>query len=181
MNGVEGRLNLTPVRGFSGSLSVTHSRAISTPPFSGGLYIGNDAVTLLSQGPFRIDHDQPLSVHGILTWTSRRGLFATLSTRYDSGLVANPSDPAQVAADPDFADLLPFVNLNGNPARVNSRTISDIVVGFERFRDERKLWEISAQVSNLGDATALYNFQSAFVGTRLVQPRTAGLRFRIFF
>ncbi len=181
VNGVEGRLNLTPVRGFSGSLSVTHSRAVSTPPFSGGLYIGNDAVALLSQGPFRIDHDQPLSVHGILTWNSRRGLFSTLSTRYDSGLVANPSDPAQVAADPDFADLLPYVDLDGNPARVRSRLISDVVVGYERFRDERKLWELSAQVSNLSDATALYNFQSAFVGTRLVQPRTVGVRFRIFF
>ncbi|MCC6265639.1 MAG: TonB-dependent receptor [Bryobacterales bacterium] len=181
VNGVEGRLSITPVRGFSGSLSVTHSRAISTPPFSGGLYIGNDAVALLSQGPFRIDHDQPLSVHGILTWTSRRGIFATLSTRYDSGLVANPSDPAQVAADPDFSDLLPYVRLNQIPARVKARTITDMVIGYERFRNERKLWEISAQVSNLSDATALYNFQSAFVGTRLVQPRTAGVRFRIFF
>lgn len=181
VNGVEGRLSLTPVRGVSGSLSVTHSRAVSTPPFSGGLYIGNDTIALLSQGPFRIDHDEPLAVHGILTWTSRRGLFATISSRYDSGLVANPSDPAQVAADPDFADLLPYVNLNQDPPRVRARTISDAVIGYERFRNERKLWELSMQVSNLGDVTALYNFQSAFVGTRLVQPRTAGVRFRLFF
>ncbi|MDZ7639038.1 MAG: TonB-dependent receptor [Bryobacterales bacterium] len=181
VNGVEGRFNLTPVKGFSGSLSVTHSRAISTPPFSGGLYIGNEAIDLLSEGPFVIDHDQPLSVHGILTWTSRRGLFATISTRYDYGLVANPSDPAEVAADPDFADLLPYVRLNQTPARVSPRTISDVVLGYERYRNDRKLWELSGQVSNLTDQTALFNFQSVFVGTRVVQPRTAGVRFRFFF
>lgn len=181
INGVEGRLNLIPVRGFSGSLSITHARAISTPPFSGGLYIGNEAIDALSAGPFLIDHDQPLSVHGILTWTSRRGIFATLSTRHDYGLVANPSDPAEVAADPDFSDLLPYVRLNQTPARVSPRTITDIVVGYERYRDERKIWELSTQISNLTDATALYNFQSVFVGTRVVQPRTAGVRFRVFF
>lgn len=181
VNGVEGRLNLTPVRGFSGSLSVTHARAVSTPPFSGGLYIGNEAIELLSAGPFLIDHDQPLSVHGILTWTSRCGVFATLSSRYDYGLVANPSDPEVVAADPDFFDLLPYVRLNQTPARVAPRTITDVVIGYERYRNERKLWELSAQVSNVTDATALYNFQSVFVGTRVVQPRTAGVRFRIFF
>ena len=181
VNGVEGRLNLTATRGFSGSLSVTHSRSISTPPFSGGLYIGNDTIDLLSQGPFAIDHDQPLSLHGVLTWTSRRGIFSTLSTRYDSGLVSNPSDPVQVAADPDFADLLPYVRLSQATPRVAPRTITDIVVGYEHFLNERKLWELSAQVSNLTDATALFNFQSAFVGTRVVQPRTVGLRFRIFF
>jgi outer membrane cobalamin receptor len=181
VNGVEGRLNLTPARGFSGSLSVTHSRAVTTPPFTGGLYIGNEAVDALSAGPFLIDHDQPLSVHGILTYSGRRGFYATWSTRYDSGLVANPSDPAEVAADPDYSDLLPYVNLGANPARVTPRTITDIVAGYERRRNERKAWDISLQISNLTNATALYNFQSVFVGTRVVQPRTAGVRLRLYF
>ncbi len=181
INGVEGRLNLAPVRGFSGSVSVTHSRAISTPPFTGGLFLGSDAIDLLSEGPFVIDHDQPLSIAGLLTWTSKRGLFSTVSVRHDYGLVANPSDPDEVAADPDFFDLLPYVKLNQTPARVTPRTLTDVVVGYERYRGDRKAWEISGQISNLTNQTALYNFQSVFVGTRVVQPRTAGVRFRVFF
>lgn len=181
VNGLEGRLNVAPIRGFSGSLSVTHARAISTPPFTGGLFLGSDAIELLSEGPFVIDHDQPLSIAGLLTWTSRRGLFSTLSVRHDYGLVANPSDPDEVANDPDFFDLLPYVKLNQTPARVTPRTLTDVVVGYERYRADRKAWELSAQVSNLTNQTALYNFQSVFVGTRVVQPRTAGIRFRIFF
>jgi outer membrane cobalamin receptor len=181
INGVEGRLNLTPVKGFSGSLSVTHSRAVTTPPFSGGLYIGNEAIDALSSGPFLIDHDQPISIHGIVTYSHRRGFYSTWSTRYDYGLVANPSDPAEVAADPDYSDLLPYVDLGANPARVKPRTITDIVAGYEHRRNERRMWDVSMQISNLTNATALYNFQSVFVGTRVVQPRTAGLRLRFYF
>ncbi|MBI5085320.1 MAG: TonB-dependent receptor [Acidobacteria bacterium] len=181
VNGLETRLVVPPMRGLSGTLSVTHSRAVSTPPFSGGLYIGNDAVDALSAGPFVIDHDQPLAIHGVLSWNHKSGWYATFSARHDSGLVANPSDPAEVARDPDFSDLLPYVNLTASPARVRPRTVMDYGAGFERTRDGRRRWDISAQVSNLTNRTALYNFQSVFVGTRVVQPVTVGLRFRAHF
>jgi outer membrane cobalamin receptor len=181
VNGAEARLVLPTVRGFGGTLSLTHARAITTPPFTGGLFIGQDSLALLSAGPFVIDHDQRLSVHGVLTWTSKRGWFSTLSTRHDSGLVANPSDPAEVAADPDYADLLPYVNLLSRPARTRPRTVTDVMLGYLHTRHERRRWEASAQLSNLTNVTALYNFQSVFVGTRLIQPRSAGLRLRWFF
>jgi hypothetical protein len=181
VNGFETRLTLPPVRGVSASVSLTHSRAISTPPFTGGLYIGNDAIDALSAGPFRIDHDQPVSVHAIVTYTAKSGFYSTLSTRYDYGLVANPSDPAVVAGDPDFADLLPYVNLTTRPARVRPRTIVDLSAGYERSTDGKKRWDLSAQISNLTNRTALYNFQSVFVGTRVVAPFTLGGRVRWYF
>jgi hypothetical protein len=37
------------------------------------------------------------------------------------------------------------------------------------------------QVANLGGVTALYNFQSIFVGTRMIQPRTASVKLRFWF
>ncbi len=181
VNGAEARVVVPQYKGFSGTLSVTHARAITTPPFTGGLFIGNEAIELLSEGPFFIDHDQTLSVHGILNYTSRRGFYSNLSIRYDSGLVANPSDPAEVAADPDFSDLLPYVRLNQTPARVTPRTVTDFVAGYVYSKDGRPRYDISVQVTNLFDVTALYNFQSIFVGTRLVQPRTAGVRLRWYF
>ena len=181
VNGAEARVAMLPVRGLSATLSATHGRAITTPPFTGGLFIGQEAVTALSSGPFVIDHDQRLSLHAIVSWTHKRGWFATSTTRYDSGLVANPSDPAEVAADPDYADLLPYVDLLSKPARTRARTIQDLVVGYERLQEGRKRWETTVQVSNLTNRTALFNFQSIFVGTRLVQPRTAGIRVRWYF
>jgi len=177
--GVEGRLSLRERRGVSGSVSVTTGRATSTPPFTGGLFLGQDAVALLSAGPFAIDHDQRLSLHATLYADIPGPLWISGAVRYDSGLVSNPSDPAVVAADPDFADLLPYVNLTADIPRVRPRTIADVVAGWNvRSTTGRQRWSIQAQVTNLTNQTALYNFQSVFVGTRLIQPRTVAVRVR---
>lgn len=174
VSGAEARLSFQPRRGLSGALSATTSRAISTPPFTGGLFLGQDAVDLLSAGPFPIDHDQRLSLHGTVTWDTAGPWWFGASVRHDSGLVANPSDPAVVAADPDFADLLPFVDLEASPARVRPRTIVDATGGLDIAGSSggTRQWALQLQVTNLFNVTALYNFQSVFVGTRLVQPRT---------
>lgn len=176
VNGVEGRVALLPARGFSATASVTHARAVSTPPFTGGLFIGNPGVILLSSGPFVIDHDQKLGVQTVVAYDIGRGLSATVSTRYDSGLVTNPSDPAVVARDADYAPLLPYVNLTSNPPRTLPRAITNVGVGYKGER-----WEADFQVMNVTNKTALYNFQSLFVGTRLAAPRTAALRLRWLF
>jgi hypothetical protein len=99
------------------------------------------------------------------------------AVRYDSGLVSNPSDPDVVAADPDFADLLPYVDLHADVPRVRPRTIVDLSVA-ATWSGRRRVWSVQAQVTNLTDRTALYNFQSVFVGTRLVQPRTVAFRLK---
>jgi len=181
VNGVEGRVVAPTWKGFSGTLSFTHARAVSTPPFTGGLFIGNDAVAALSAGPFLIDHDQKLAVHGVLHYTHRAGWFATWTTRYDSGLVINPSDPDEVAADPDYSDLLPYIDLAGDPPRSRPRTIADMAAGYRRSVDERARWEVGIHLTNVSGATAVYTFQSLFAGTRIVQPRTVSARLRLFF
>lgn len=174
--GAEMRLTLPKRAGVSGSLSATMARAVSTPPFTGGLFLGQDAIDLLSAGPFRIDHDQRLSLHGTVQYSHAWGLWLGGSVRYDSGLVSNPSDSEEVTADPDFYDLLPYVNLTATVPRVRPRTIADVVVGYDLRPAGRRTWSVQAQLTNLTNRTALYNFQSVFVGTRLVQPRTVAVK-----
>ena len=178
VTGAEARITVLPRKGVSGSLSATTGRAISTPPFTGGLFLGQDAVDLLSAGPFAIDHDQRLGVQGQLTLDPSGAWWMSGTVRYDSGLVSNPSDPAEVAADPDFFDLLPYVNLVSDVPRVRPRTIVDVAAGIDlKDAQGRKTWSAQLQVTNLTNQTALYNFQSVFVGTRLVAPRSLSLRF----
>jgi hypothetical protein len=178
--GLEARLTVPPARGVSGTLSATISRAVSTPPFTGGLFLGQEAVDLLSAGPFVIDHDQAISLHGTVSYIVRGGLWTSGSVRYDSGLVSNPSDPAEVAADPDFADLLPYVDLLADVPRVTPRTVVDTAIGFDARRDGRRMWSARLQVNNVTNRLALYNFQSVFVGTRVIQPRTVSAEMRYY-
>jgi outer membrane cobalamin receptor len=180
VNGVEGRFQFLPVRGVSGSMSFTHYHAVVTPPFTGGLFLGSSALESLSAGPFVVDHDQKLGVHGLLNYAYKRAMWVSLSVRYDSGLVTNPSDPVEVVRDPDYADLLRYVNLAGDPPRVKPRTVTDISAGHDHYRGDKKVWDISFQLMNVSNVTALYNFQSLFVGTRVIQPRTAGVKIRYF-
>lgn len=178
VNGFETRLTLPGIHRFSGSVSTTHYRVVVTPPFTGGLFLGSAALDLLSEGPFVIDHDQKLAVSGLLTYRPRRNWWTSWQVRYDSGLVPNPSDPAEVARDPDYSDLLPLVNLASAPPRVKARTILDATVGYRHVRGDRRVWDLVFQVANLTNRTALYNFQSVFVGTRVVQPRTLSAKVR---
>jgi hypothetical protein len=178
--GLEARLTLPQTNGVSAALSVTSSRAVSTPPFTGGLFLGQDAVDLLSAGPFVIDHDQVLSVHGTVNYAMRGGVWVGGSVRYDSGLVSNPSNPSEVAADPDFADLLPYVDLEADVPRVRPRTIVDVVAAYDAVRSGRRAWSARLQVNNLTNRTALFNFQSVFVGTRVVQPRAISAELRYY-
>jgi hypothetical protein len=182
VTGAEARLGFRQHRGISGTFSMTTGWATSTPPFTGGLFLGQDAVDLLSSGPFAIDHDQRLSLHGSIQYDAPGPMWFGGSVRYDSGLVSNPSDPAAVAADPDFFDLLPYVNLDAEVPRVRPRTIVDVAAGFDvKSAMDRRTWSIQAQVTNVTNRTALYNFQSVFVGTRIVQPRTLALRVKRYF
>lgn len=178
VNGFETRLTLPEIHRFGGSVSTTHYHVVVTPPFTGGLFLGSAALDLLSEGPFVIDHDQKLAVSGLLTYRPRRNWWTSWQVRYDSGLVPNPSDPAQVARDPDYFDQLPLVNLTSDPPRVKARTILDATVGYRRIRGDRRVWDLVFQAANLTNRTALYNFQSVFVGTRVVQPRTLSAKVR---
>jgi len=183
VNGVEARLRLPTMHGVNATLSATHARAISTPPFTGGLFLGQDAVDILTTGPFVIDHDQKLSLQTSVHYTVNRHWWVSSSVRHDSGLVANPSDPIVVAADPDFRDLLPYVKLGTIPARVRQHTVTDFALGYQRLRGSgstERVWDVQLQVNNVFDVTALHNFQSVFVGTRVIAPRSAGIKVRFY-
>lgn len=182
VNGAEGRVVLFPGRRFSATFSATHYHVVVTPPFTGGLFLGAAAIDALTAGPFVIDHDQKLGVASNVVYNFTRRMWTSATVRYDSGLVSNPSDPAEVAQDPDYSDQLPYVNLLSNPTRVNPRSVVDWAMGYSSPRsDGKRGWEAVVTVNNIGNTTALYNFQSIFVGTRVVAPRSVGGRVRFYF
>ena len=72
-------MTLPPRNGLSGTLSATAAGPFQHLHSRAGLFIGQDAVELLSSGPFRIDHDQALSVHGTAHYDAGSGLWLGVS------------------------------------------------------------------------------------------------------
>jgi hypothetical protein len=182
VTGAEARVALRERRGVSGSVSLTTGRAIATPPFTGGLFLGQDAVDLLTAGPFPIDHDQRLSVHGVGQYDPPGPFWAERVGAVRQRPRGQPVRPGEVAADPDYADLLPYVNLDADdPTRAAAHDRGPVGRVGRTTATGRRTWSLQLQVTNLTNRTALYNFQSVFVGTRLVQPRTVAVRVKRHF
>jgi hypothetical protein len=94
IDGFTGRFNIVEHGGFSAFVVMAHTNAIFAGPGSGGLFVEPEG------GEFRIDHDQKFNstVNLQQTVDKTHGVWAALSWRYDSGLVAG--------SVPDFASAL---------------------------------------------------------------------------
>lgn len=180
VRGEELRLDFQQHRGFSGSFSLTHSSARGVPPFAGGLFLSEEAVTGIeaSGEPFPLDHDEPLASSFLVTWEApeRLGLFATLEGRYDSGLPTDVEDVAAVAANPDLAPGLALVDFSKDPTRVESRFLLNASVGKKLFKHENYGADLQVSALNLTNQDRLYNFLSVFSGTHYVPPRSVSVR-----
>jgi len=86
IDGVDGRISLTPTHGFSGFMSFGHTRARYFPPETGGLIFNSPVDTSV----FRIDHDQEFQQTTYLRYEApvRKKPWIALTWRFDSGEVA---------------------------------------------------------------------------------------------
>jgi hypothetical protein len=184
LNGWNARLDLAPVGGVRGFLSVGHTHAIYVPPPVGGLFLDTEAIDLLTSGPFLIDHDQKLQAQGQLFWDiGRSGAWLGTNVRYDSGLVTD-ADPVELANDPNDAFAAPYVvvhsGTNLDPNRIEARTVASFSIGVDLKRHGVPL-SLQADLLNAFDTRGLYNIQSVFGGTHVIPPRTLAVRARFSF
>lgn len=165
--GMNLRLDLVPVKGWSGYLSLGRTRAIFQAPLVGGLQL--EAPEAAPGERFLIDHDQKLSAQAGLVY-ERGGFTAQVIGRHDSGLVA--SDPAQVAGNPDYAFGAGYVRKDSEGTwRIKPRTTWDLSLGQEWKLAKGRL-ALGLDLLNATDEKGLYNFLSTFGGTHVIPPRT---------
>jgi len=95
LDGATARVSTTNIHGFQAYLTIGHTRARYFPPESGGLIpLGG-----VSDGVFRIDHDQAYQQNMVLRYQRPHNAeWITFAWRYDSGLV--------VSGVPEVADAL---------------------------------------------------------------------------
>jgi hypothetical protein len=167
VRGTEVRLDLTPIRGWSGYISYANSKANATTPLVGGLFLDEPGSDLLTPGvQFAADHDQRNTGSFGVTYTARNGAWFNFSGRHDSGV---PTD-----FDPAILPTLPrevAESLDAERGRVKPRTLLDFAAGIDLARESRLPMTLQFSVQNLTDKFYLYNFESVFSGTHIGRPR----------
>ena len=171
-HGMNLRLDLVPVNGWSAFLSLGRTRAVFQAPLVGGLQL--EAPEAAPGERFLIDHDQKLSAQAGVVF-ERDGFTAQVSGRYDSGLVAR--DPAAVAGNADYAFGGAYVRQDAEGTwRVAPRTTWNLILSQAWKLAGRRQFLVGADLLNATDEKGLYNFLSTFGGTHVIPPRTLAVR-----
>jgi hypothetical protein len=162
------RLDLAPVAGFSGYLSLGKTRARVQAPVVGGLQLNPPEV---APGEwFLIDHDQKLAGQLGLHY-ERQGFHFQAIGRYDSGLVSG--DPADAAGDADYAFGIPYVHQDAEGIwRSRARTVWAFSAAQEFQLIGRQRLSLGADLLNAFDKRALFTYLSGCGGTHVIPPRT---------
>ncbi len=170
--GMNLRLDLVPVNGWSAYLSLGRTRAIFQAPLVGGLQL--EAPEAAPGERFLIDHDQKLSAQLGLAY-EREGFTAQVIGRYDSGLVA--SDPGAVSGHPDYAFGARFVHQDSEGTwRIKPRTTWDLSLSQAWKLARSRELSVGLNLLNATNEQGLYNFLSPFGGTHVIPPRTLAAR-----
>jgi len=184
-HGLDLRVDMVETHGFSAYFSAGTVRTIFFSPTVGGLTSADPLINGPAGTPYLIDHDQKLTMQLGLHY-KYQGFHAQVIGRYDSGLEAgNPTAPG-VAGNPDYAFGIPFVHLSGDSLvgpnwRVNPRDVWNLSLGQAVKTGGRSELDLGADLLNVFNQAALYNFLSTFGGTHVIAPRTLALHVKYKF
>jgi hypothetical protein len=181
--GVEARLDLARVRGFSGFLSYTNLHIYGFAPITGGLFLGEAIDTLQRAGErVKIEEDQRNTVPFELRYDHLpRHLWLLFSGRHDSGFSVElePGVTREEFAS-EFPDkILDRVNFAGG--FIKPHTVLNFSAGKEFVMSEHVSLTGQFNVENFTDTFHLITFESVFSGTTVGRPRTFSGTLRISF
>lgn len=168
---------------FSGFVSYSNQLGIAQGPVTGGLFLGDDAGSLLTDNSwFYVTQDQRNTLRGRVRGQVTRRIWSALSASYGSGL---PVELGEGNTDYDFllsqygAEILSHVNFNRE--RVTPNFSLDLAGGIDLFRKDRRVATVDAEVSNLTNRLNLINFASLFSGTSIAAPRSVNVQLKFQF
>ena len=183
VTGEELRLESTEIHGFRVFASYANARAYGVTPINGGLFLGEDPLSLQVSGlKFANDHDQRNEAQFQVSYNHPSGLYASLNGRYDSG-VPTDVEPGTTLAQfvADGFDPRLYNQIDFERGRVRPRMIWNASIGADLFRKERTNVNVQIDFQNFTNRLFLYNFESVFSGTHVGSPRLISARLGIHF
>jgi outer membrane receptor protein involved in Fe transport len=171
--GIETRLDIARVRGFSGFVSYTNLHIYGFAPITGGLFLG-EAVDLREHAGQRvnIEEDQRNTLAFQLMYDRLPGGFWTaFGGRHDSGFSVELEPEASFE---EFAMEFPekvLDRVNFERGFIKPHTVFDWSIGKEIRLNEHLSLSGQFNIQNLADRFYLITFESVFSGTTIGRPR----------
>jgi TonB dependent receptor len=181
--GEEVRIEVPEWGRFSGFLSYANQSGIGQGPITGGLFLGSDATSgLTDTSRFAVSQDQRNTLHGRVRFEATKKAWLAFGGEYGSGL---PVDLGSGPPDINFltaqfgAAIVDHVDFNRG--RVKPNFSLDAATGAEVYHKEQRSVALQIQVSNLADRLNVINFASLFSGTAVSPPRSVSARLKFTF
>jgi hypothetical protein len=179
--GAEGKIEVPHWWRFSGFMSYSYIVGNAWFPVTGGLFLGDDAVSALSQlvGHFPDSQDQRNSARARLRFQIHPRLWIAGGAEYGSGL------PFEFEGDP--ADALatygPAVvsRINFDLGRIKPTLSVDASIGADLYRKEKRSVRFQADFENINNRLNVIDFGGLFSGNAIGPSRSFSLRLQITF
>ncbi len=167
--GIDARIDFPERRGWSAFLSYSNSSVFQVGPINGGLFLEEEVIEIGPGTKFTPDHDQRnVGALGVMYYDHKTGFWASFGGRHESGT------PLEVEEEEEIEELMerPGADLvNFERGRVKPRTLFDVSVGIDLFRNHEVSLKIQFNVQNLTNRSFAYNFGNPFSGTHFGHPR----------
>lgn len=181
--GEEVRISVPHWGRFSGFLSYANQSGIGQGPITGGLFLGDDAASGLSDThKFAVSQDQRNTVRARVRYQAAKRVWLAFGGEYGSGL------PVEIDNGPiDLNFLLsqygaPIIKqVNFNKGRVRPNYSLDVAAGVDMYHKEQRSAAFEIQAENLTDHVNLINFASLFSGTAVGTPRSVSAQLKLTF
>ena len=168
---------------FSGFVSYSNQLGIAQGPVTGGLFLGDEAATALSDNSrFFVSQDQRNTARGRLRLQLPRRVWTAATFSYGSGL---PADLG--GANTGYGFLLAqygpqvLARVNFDRQRVRPSEALDVAAGLDLLRHDRRSLTVQVEADNLTNHLNLLNFASLFSGTAIGMPRSASVQVKVQF
>jgi len=181
--GLETRLDLARVRGFSGFVSYTNFHIYGFAPITGGLFLG-EAVDLLSRSGQRINIEEDQRNTAVFEGRYDHApskLWFAFSGRHDSGFSVELEPNA---TEEEFGDEFPekiLDRVNFERGFIKPHTTLNFSTGRDFQINDRVGLSAQFNIENLTNNFHLITFESVFSGTTIGRPRSLSGRLTISF
>jgi hypothetical protein len=174
--GAEAKIEVPHWNRFSGFLSYSYIVGNAWFPVTGGLFLGDDALSALSQftGHFPDSQDQRNTARIRIRYQVASRFWLATGAEYGSGL------PFEFAGDPSDAlatyGQAVINHIDFDRGRIKPTLSIDFSAGADLYKKEKRNLRLQADFANLNNRLNVIDFGGLFSGNAIGPPRSYSLR-----